>query len=359
MQRLNLSEVRPGMTLARTVINENLIVVLAENTFLTQAHIEKLQFLGITNVYVKDAYDLSPQNSIVKAMLSRSHAFASDYQEVLSVAEELFKTAEKTQSLPVQKTKSMIQESVSPLIRQSGVIDYLYELKHTDKSVYNHSLRVSILAGVLAKWMQYDEAAMQDVTLAGFLHDIGKTQIDQNIVERDVESLTPEEMEIYMQHTINGYHLLSANAELSEGVKKAALQHHEKTNGSGFPFNALSADIHDYAKIVALADFYDIVTTEREGFPKYTPFSAIAMITQKMFGEMDPKICMPFLVNIQQAFLGSTVLLSDKRRGVIIQYPKDYAAMPLISMEDDEIIDLNKNANLRIVEYNPPASLSF
>lgn len=359
MQRLNLSEVRPGMTLARTVINENLIVVLAENTFLTQAHIDRLQFLGITNIYVKDAYDLSPQSSIVKAMLSRSHAFASDYQEVLSVAEELFRTAEKTQSLPVQKTKAMIKESVSPLLQQSGVIDYLYELKHTDKSVYNHSLRVSILAGVLAKWMQFDEAEMQDVTLAGFLHDIGKTQIDQNIVERDVESLTPEEMEIYVQHTINGYHLLSANSELSEGVKKAALQHHEKTNGTGFPFNALSADIHIYAKIVALADFYDIVTTEREGFPKYTPFSAISMITQKMFSEMDPKVCMPFLVNIQQAFLGSTILLSDKRRGVVVQYPKDYAAMPLISTEEGEVVDLNKQTGLKIVEYNPPASLSF
>lgn len=359
MQRLNISEVRPGMTLARTVINENLIVVLAENTFLTHAHIDRLKFLGITSVYIKDAYDLSPQSSIVKAMLSSSHAFASDYQEVLSVAEDLFTTAEKTQTLPVEKAKTMIKDAVSPLIRQSGVIDYLYELKHADKSVYNHSLRVSILAGVLAKWMQYDEAAMQDITLAGFLHDIGKTQIDRGIVDKDVESLTPEEMEIYVQHTINGYHLLSANAELSEGVKKAALQHHEKTNGEGFPFNALSADIHEYAKIVALADFYDIVTTEREGFPKYTPFSAIAMITQKMFSEMDPKVCMPFLVNIQQAFLGSTVLLSDKRRGVIVQYPKDYAAMPLVSTEENEIIDLNRKTDLKIVEYNPPASFSF
>jgi HD-GYP domain-containing protein (c-di-GMP phosphodiesterase class II) len=112
-------------------------------------------------------------------------------------------------------------------------------------------------------------------------------------------------------------------------------------------------DIHEYAKIVAVADLYDTITTEREGFLKQTPFSAIEKITNEMFSTLDPQICIPFLNNIQQVFIGSQVLLSDQRKGKIIQYPKDFAALPLIEMEDGEILNMNLHPKIKVIEYNP------
>lgn len=353
MRNISISEVQPGMTLARTIINDSMIVVLAENTFLSVAHITRLKFLGIESLYIKDAYDLSPQNSIVQSMLSSSHAFVADYQEVLSVAEDIFAITGKSKSIPVKKAKDLVHHSIIPMVKKSGAIDYLYELKHLDNSTFNHSLRVSILAGVLAKWLQYSEDAIQDVILAGFLHDIGKMQLDKSIIEKNIENLTETEREIYIQHTLNGSHLLSADKTISEGVQRAALQHHENMDGSGFPFGSHNEDIHVYAKIVAVANIYDNITTEREGFLKQTPFSALEEITQKMFTSLDPKICIPFLLNVQQVFIGSKVLLSNKEKGAIIQYAKDFAALPLVQTDAGEIIDLNLRSDLKIVEYNP------
>lgn len=353
MRKINIAEVQPGMTLARTIINDSMIVVLAENTLLSFAHITRLKFLGVEHLFIKDAYDLSPQNSIVQSMLSSSHAFVADYQEVLSLAEDIFSTTGKSEKIPVKKAQDLVHHSITPMVKKSGVVDYLYELKHLDNSTYNHSLRVSILAGVLAKWLQYDELAIQDVILAGFLHDIGKMQLDKKLIEKNVEHLTDAERELYIQHTLNGSHLLSADKAISEGVQRAALQHHENMDGSGFPFGSHIQDIHDYAKIVAVANLYDNITTEREGFLKQTPFSAIEVITQKMYTSLDPKICVPFLLNVQQAFIGSKVLLSTKEKGVIIQYNKDFTALPLLRTEAGEIIDLNTRNDVKIIEYNP------
>lgn len=353
MKKMITRELQPGMTLARTIINDNFIVVLSENTLLTKAHITRLNFLGIKEVYIKDTNDLAPQQTVVESMINRSQAFVADYQEVLTFAEAIFLSTANKKEVPSTETKALIKKSIIPLAKQSGTIDFLYKLKNMDNTTYTHSLRVSILGGVLAKWLLYDDAKIRDIILAGFLHDIGKTQLDRKLLEKNIENLTSSEYEIYIQHTLNGYHLLANNPDFSDSVKHAALQHHEKIDGSGVPFNSVGDEINEYAKIIAIVDLYDHMTTEREGFLKQTPFSAIEKITREMFTTLDPKYCMPFLLNVQLSFIGSKVLLSNNTRGKIIQYPKDYAALPVIETEAHEIIDLNFHPEIKIVEYNP------
>ena len=124
-------------------------------------------------------------------------------------------------------------------------------------------------------------------------------------------------------------------------------------DGSGFPFGTTGQDIHEYARIIAIADMYDNITTEREGFVRQTPFTAIARITEQMYTKLDPSICVVILKQIKNAFLGSSVTLNDGRKGTIVRYPNDMAEHPLVSIAAEEIIDLNMDRTLRIVEYNP------
>ena len=328
-------------------------MVLSEDTLLTKAHITRLTFLNIPVVYIKDEYELNQNYQTVTAIFNRGNAFIKEYESVVQEARSIFAEAGKSGQIPLESTETMVQDKLAPLSKNSGVIDYVYDLNHRASDIYNHSLRVSILAGVIAKWMHFDHAKISDIILAGFLHDIGKTKFPQRLLDKNVNTLQGADYEAYIQHTVDGHHILNNVPGLSEGVKLAAMQHHERMDGSGFPFNCNGADIHEYARIIMIADLYDNITTEREGYIKQTPFAAIAQLTRNMFTSLDPTVCVPVLTHIKDAFLGSRVTLNNGEKGTIAAYPNDFAAHPIISISNDEILNLNEHPELMITEYNP------
>ncbi len=353
LRAISIEDLKPGMTLARTIVNDEMIVVLSENTLLTKAHITRLGFLNIPIVYIKDEYELSTNYQNVEAIFNPSNAFVTEYKEVIHTAQEVFDITAKEGTVPLEKTHAMVKDSLVPMVKQSGVIDYLYELNHLANDVYTHSLRVSILAGVIGKWLSFSENKIRDLILAGFLHDIGKTTFTQRLLEKNVATLKGDDLDTYMKHTMDGHHILSSKPELSDAIKLTALQHHERMDASGFPFNSSGTDIHEFARIIAVADIYDNITTEKEGYVKETPFAAIAKITQDMFSKLDPQVCVPFITHIREVFLGSRVTLNNGMQGTIVYYPDDYAAYPFIRITQQEVINLNEHRNLKIIEYNP------
>lgn len=353
MRAISVEDLQPGMTLARTLINNDMVVVLSEGTLLTKAHITRLNFLNIPSVYIKDEYELSPSYQNVEAMLKPSNAFVSKYKEVIHTAKDIFDATGKGGKLPVQQTAAMVKNPLLPMVQQSGVIDYLFELNHLASDVYNHSLRVSILAGVIAKWLAMPPEKIRDLILAGFLHDIGKSKFDTRLIEKRIDTLKGADLEAYMQHTMDGNHILSESGSFSDGIKLAAMQHHERLDGSGFPFNSQGSDIHEYARIIMVADIYDNITTEREGCVKKTPFDALNQIAQDMYTKLDPRICVPFLTHSREAFLGSSVILSNGLKGTIVHYPEGLNSQPMVRISQDVVVNLDEQKNITIVEYNP------
>jgi putative nucleotidyltransferase with HDIG domain len=352
MKLVTIDKAEPGMTLAKTVLNSDFIVVLAENTQLTQAHITRLKYLNVEELYIKDSYDFSAHGVAAQALLSRSNSFAGKYTGVLRMVEGFFTNVGSDGKVSRGEMNEIVSNSVVPMIHESGAVDYLYQLKNVNSSLYNHSLRVSLLSGVLAKWCHRSKKGIEEAVLAGLLHDIGKTRISKEILGKQVENLSGDELIEYQRHTRYGYDMV-IDADLSENVKYAVLQHHERNDGSGYPFNAVGKEINYYAKVIAIVDMYDNITKERTGYVRQTPFDALREITTGMFDKYDPDVCMPFIKNIRQSFLGSKVVLSDGQEGVVTYYADDYAALPLVKVADDMIIDLNVPNGLKIVEYMP------
>ena len=353
MKAVSVEDLKPGMVLARSLVNDDLVVVLSEGTVLSKAHIIRLTFLNIPVVYVKDAYELSSNYQTATTIFNRSNAFIKDYDTIVNTAKEIFDGIGKGSETPVVKAKEVVRGEVVPLTKKSGVIDHLFEMNHLAGDVYNHSLRVSIMSGVIAKWLRFDPAKTREVVLAGFLHDIGKSRFTQRLLEKNIDKLQGEDYEAYTRHTTDGHEIVQSMYSLSEGVKMAILQHHEYMDGSGFPFGTLGADIHEYARIVAVADLYDNITTERVGYVKKTPFDAITMLTDNLYTTLDPIVCVPFLIHTKDAFLGSRVSLSSGQSGRIAAFPNDFAARPIISLAEGELINLNDHPNIKITEYNP------
>ena len=353
LRAVSVEDLKPGMVLARSLVNDDMVVVISEDTLLTKAHITRLTFLNIPVVYVKDEYELSSNYQTASAVFNRSNAFVKEYSSVVGEAQEIFQEVSEGKTEKVELAKNVVTSSIAPLSRNSGVIDHLFELNHLASDVYQHSLRVSILSGVIGKWMHFNQTKCRDIMLAGFLHDIGKSKLPQRILDKNVDKLQGADYEAYIQHTVDGHHILSSLPGISEGVKLAAMQHHERMDGSGFPFGCKGSDINPYASIVAIADIYDNITTEREGYVKQTPFDAISFITQNLYTSLDPIVCIPVLTHIKDAFLGSRVTLSNGLNGNIASFPNDFAARPIISVSSEDLLNLNEHPEIKIIEYNP------
>ncbi|WP_303758258.1 HD-GYP domain-containing protein [Selenomonas ruminantium] len=353
MRAVSVEDLKPGMILARTIVNDDMVVVLSEDTLLTKAHLTRLTFLNIPVVYIKDEYELSRNYQTASSIFNRSNAFVKEYDSVVQEAKSIFEETEKSGNVPLAETQDMVKEAIAPMARNSGAIDYLYELNHRSSDLYNHALRVSILAGVIAKWMHFKRAKTRELILSGFLHDIGKCKFPQRLLDKNINNLQGEDYEAYIKHTVDGQHILNGVAGLSDGIKLAALQHHERMDGTGFPFGNSGTDIHEYARIIMIADLYDNITTERQGYVKQTPFAAIAQLTENMYTSLDPEVCVPVLTHIKDAFLGSRITLNTGEKGIIAAYPNDFAAHPIVSMSSGMLINLNEHPELVITEYNP------
>ena len=350
MKAVSVERLEPGMTLARTVTNEDMVIVLSEGTVLSNAHITRLKSLDVPVVHIKDDFDLSQNYQQASAVLKKNKAFSHEFDVVSKYADEVFESL-KNGELPKEQTQK-VAAHILPLADNSGTIDYLFSLSHKSTTLALHSERVAILSGIIAKWMHFDWKDIRTVVTAAFLHDVGKVKMPDRLIDRDPDNLEEEDLKIYHKHCEDGAEIIKKSG-LSDVIQKVALCHHEKMNGTGFP-NGLSGDaIPPYARIVAVANTYDDLTSEKPGAVKQTPFHAVSYFVREIYSSLDPVVCVPLLTRIKDSLIGSHVTLSNGNKGIVAMYPNDFSALPIISLDDGGDINLNKSPNITVIQYEP------
>ncbi len=355
LRQVNIRNLQPGMILGRPVVDERMTVILTTGTILEKPHISRLKFLGIRSVYIDDSKAGQAAKEISQTIINADNAFINRYNDVVLSTHKLFFDISQAKAGALREAKTEANAKLMPLAYSTGMMDMLYNLQTVSDSIYKHSVRVALLSGVIGKWLRLDKSTIQNLVLAGYLHDIGKTVLPEYVLKNDVRKMSPEVFELYIQHTTEGQRLL-ATADVDAGIKAAVLQHHEHVDGTGEPFGVAGNNIHQLAKIVAVANIYDSITAEKEGHRKQTPFEAVHIIASKMYSELDSSICVPFIVNVRNSFLGSEVRLTNGEKGKIIYYyPSDYASLPIVKTEMGNVIDLNRKEmqNISIQQYNP------
>ena len=192
MKAVSIERLEPGMTLARTVTNDDMIIVLSEGTLLNDSHITRLKMLDIPVVYIKDDFDLSQNYQQASAVIKKNAAFSHDFDVVAKYAEDVFKSI-KDGDMPKEKTDK-VAAHILPMADNSGTIDFLFSLSHLNTSLALHSERVAILAGILAKWMHFNWEEIRVVVSAAFLHDVGKIKFPERLIDKDVAKMNDEDL---------------------------------------------------------------------------------------------------------------------------------------------------------------------
>ena len=188
-----------------------------------------------------------------------------------------------------------------------------------DCYTYVHSVSVAFYSLFIAKWLGLPDGETALAFECGLLHDLGKTEIPARILKK-AGPLTGDELELMKSHSTLGYRLLQQVPELDPDVKDAVLYHHERLDGSGYPSGVAPGNL--YTRIVAIADVYDAMTSDRAYKKRDTPFKAFEFFLSDGASLFDQRILDVFLANMASVLRGAEVMLASGERGkVLVVHP--------------------------------------
>lgn len=335
-QRYYIKDLAPGMVLGEDVISIEHRVLLAEGMKLTRRKIDLLKYSGLEAVVINKKCS----GETVRQTVMRKHG------GIVSSISKAFQKTKLLGKVPIEEMEEITQHAIYPLIQRPGIIGCLSLINTKDEYTYRHSVNVAIVAGIIGKWMGYEKKYLLELILAGLLHDLGKLFVPIDILNKPGK-LDESEYDKIKCHPEEGYKLL-AGTNVAEAVRQGVLQHHERISGQGYPHGVEGSEICDYAKIIAVADIYDAITSDRPYSPKRTPFTAIKIIVDQML-VLDPKVFSVFIENVRDSFVGSSVSLSDGSKGEIVCMKDRYSYRPIIRVSDS-LLNLEKRHDIIIKE---------
>lgn len=343
--KVSVSEVHEGMKTSKDVISEEGIFLMPKDTVISKNHILKLQLYQMSHINIyeipKEPIYVGPKEKKAKdvkvTQTKEFKNFSTKYIAGVNALEKEFSNMIQLGKVD-SKSLSSIVDNFLKETSNNQLFSYLCRIQSEDNATFSHCMNVSILATILGKWLHLDEASVMNLSVAGLLHDIGKTQIDPKILNKK-ETLTDSEFEYIKTHTTLGYKLI-ADAPLADGIKQAVLMHHEKMNGTGYPLHLSWDQIHIYAKIVAIVDIYDAITSERPYHKRFHPFTAIKILEEECYGVLETDYLYVFLENIAHNFLGNDILLSTGEEAKIVFINPQSPSHPMVQTKSSKFIDL-------------------
>ncbi len=191
----------------------------------------------------------------------------------------------------IEETKKGIDEVVNLILADDATTHHLLRITSHDHYTYTHSVTVGVLSVTLSKVL-FRGTFKHDMHALGagfFLHDLGKVKINKEIINKPAK-LTEEEMCQMRQHPVFGFQILNDTRQLTEESKLIVLQHHERTDGTGYPRGLRGEDIHIYGRICSLADVYDALTSARPYRQPMAPFNALTLMKEEMLGHFHQEL---------------------------------------------------------------------
>lgn len=302
----------------------------------------------------------APYADIAQEAARAARICAKSKQAVTS----MFHEARMGKALNADDALPIVEEITTSVSRNPGALISLARLKDKDDYTYMHSVAVCALMVSLARQLGLDDEHTRQAGLAGLLHDIGKMMIPPGILNKPGK-LTDAEFKTVKNHPAEGHKLLLEGSGISDIALDVCLHHHEKVDCSGYPDRLCDEQISLHAKMGAVCDVYDAITSNRPYKNGWEPAESIRKMAEWGKGHFDQRIFEAFVRSVGIYPVGSLVRLKSERLGVVIEQTGKSLLTPKVkvffSIKSDaritpEILDLSKPASKdKIVSHEDPA----
>ena len=355
MRTLAPKELEPGMILAkdvRTPIGQELAT---KGTEVTRQLINRMKLYKVESACV-EGEDPSAPAPKTHAQESKTHSqkiaassefrdFQFGYFAAIDELKKAFAAAERKEQINTDALLTV----VSKLFQSKTIgelFDMLFNMRIMEDAVYAHCLNVGLVSRMIGRWLKLEKHNLDVLTLAGLLHDIGKIKIPNEVLEKPGKP-TDEEYEMIKKHPKFGYEMLK-HQNIDPHIRKAALMHHERCDGSGYPSGLEEDFIDEYAMIVGIADVYDAMTAARSYRAPLCPFQVISNFEKEGYQKYHAKYIITFLKQIAATYQSNRVVLSDGRGCNIVMLNQNALSRPMVQFDDNTILDLSTQKELYI-----------
>lgn len=382
-KRILTSRATQNMIVADDVYTSDDKLVIPEGTVLTEDIIDSLKEYGVFAIRIKvddDGNNAAAENE--KVMSDGDEVLKEQRQEIKNSAEqehesflkqvkeskefevfhsafvdsvdnlknEFSKVVMHNEQIDGESILSDVENVVSKGRNSIHILDMLQCMRGYDDVTYVHSVNVALLSNMIGRIVYPDisDEELKVLTLAGLLHDIGKMMVPDNIIQKKGR-LTLPEYNLVKTHVLFGNNILKGIDNLDPRIAEVAMRHHERCDGTGYPGGYKREQIEPFARIVAIADTYDAMTSDRAYRAAICPFDVIEMFEREGIVKYDVEFLLPFLEKAVQAYMNTNVRLSTNQIGKVIMINKNEFSKPVVQV-GDEFYDLSKETNDIVID---------
>lgn len=353
MLRLPLNRVTPKMILGRTVTDKDGRILLTAGQALNERYLKRFQELKIANVYVTDQLGVENAAPLVSAetVTKATHALKQSFEQ-----------CSQLETPDLQPIKCEIDNIIDEITTNRHLSIGMAELKTHDDYTYQHSINVCALSIIIGLNNGYDRLQLQELGIGAIMHDIGKVNIPLEILNKP-GSLSDEEFDMIKQHPLDGYKMIRHTSQIDPVSAKVTLQHHERVDGMGYPGKVPGEDIHEYGLIVAVADVFDALTSDRPYRPAFNNQEAMNIVEQGKGTQLAPQFVDLLSKHVNPYPNGTVVTLDTGDIAIVCQENIEEFSSPQVKLlfdwqhqvyEKEHFFDLTKYDHIRIADiYNP------
>ncbi len=310
MRAIDIEYLEEGQKLAKPVYDEAGRILLHKGATIKKTYIARLRELGIPFVYIED--------ELVRPLEAEELIHDSVRTHAIKIIKNTVEKSIITKEIDLKQIHEVVNKIIDDILSSSGLLVSFLDIRSQNLHLYNHSVSVAVLSIITGMVLQLDQLKLKHLGMGAILHDIGK-------------GIDPGE-----EHTTIGFDLLRQNEEVNLTVAHVAYQHHERYDGLGFPRQLRGEQIHLFAAITGVANFYDNLVAPKDMNKRLFPYQAIERVVAESGRMFHPKVVMAFTRNIAPYPIGSLVRLNTGHLGVVIGLHENYPTRPIIKVVTDK-----------------------
>lgn len=357
IKRIPLSALRVGMYL--TDLNNDWVphnTQRRKGFIRNEATIEKIGRLGVSYVYIDtdrglDSQDAEPAHEVDQAneaalqrageeppvtfrrvdMADEMLSALAIHQQAQGLVGNLMQDVKLGKAIDLSPVHELADDLQGSVFRNHNALACLGRIREKDNYLLEHSVNLSVLMSIFGKSVGHSSDVLHQTIVGALLHDIGKILTPDEVLHKPGR-LTAEEFAIMKEHALHSFNILSSTEGIGELSILTAAEHHERMDGTGYPKGLKGDEISVYGRMVAIADVYDAITSDRVYHKGMTPTQGLKKLLEWSGDHLDPKLVRQFIRCLGLYPVGSLVLLESGRLGVVIESNEDDQRLPVVRL---------------------------